>query len=378
VLLIVLAIATLGAFASATILHLRRTADLQAWQHVGAAFRVDAGGDRLAGTAVFPDGFEVRSVPGVAAAARAHLSNVQLSSGGQRELVAIDVPLLRDVLSGTPAAPQVPAELAASAPSGAGTPASPLPALMSTRGSGPYRLAVGDTFQIALSSQAVSFRILAAVDRFPGIPATTSFIVASWPQIDAAAPHRLQGTTSVYVRAAGTSAGTLADAVHAAAPTAVVSDQSVEAARLAGQPVVAVVTGGVIALLAIAFVYATLAVIASFVLAASSRALETAQLTTLGLSGRTAGSMLLVEYGPPVLLATIGGTALGLGLFAFLAPGLGFETILGVLQTAPPGLEPIQIALLGLGVAAILAIGVALGAPAQRRAAWAAARRGLV
>jgi hypothetical protein len=157
-----------------------------------------------------------------------------------------------------------------------------------------------------------------------------------------------------------------------------VSAQSNEAARLAAQPVVGVVTGGVIALLAVALVYATLAVIASFVLAASSRALETAQLSTLGLSGRTAGSMLLVEHGPPVLLATIGGTALGLGLFAFLAPGLGFETILGVLQTAPPGLDPIQIALLGLGVAAILAIGVALGGPAQRRAAWAAARRGLV
>lgn len=377
VLLIILAIATLGTFGSATIVHLGRSADLQAWHAVGAAVRVDAGADELAGTAVLPAEIDPHRLPGVTDAAAAHVQAVGLSSGGQRTLVAVDAAALRRVLAGTPIVDDVPASLVGGG-SPAGTDEDPLPAVISTRGAGPYRLAVGDVVRISLSSRTVSFRVVAAIDRFPGIPGTASFIVVSWPQVDVVAPHRLQGATSLFLRTQpGPSAEAIAASVRPAAPGAAVSAQATEASRLAGQPVVGVLTGGVVALAAIALVYATLAVVAAFVLAASARALETAQLATLGLPGGAAGGMLLGEYGPPVVLATIAGVALGVGLFAFLAPGLGFGLIVGVVQTPAPALDPAQLALLVVVVAAILVVGVAVGAPAQRLAAGAAARRGI-
>jgi predicted lysophospholipase L1 biosynthesis ABC-type transport system permease subunit len=166
-------------------------------------------------------------------------------------------------------------------------------------------------------------------------------------------------------------------AVQAIDPAGVVSDRAAETDRLAGQGVVRAVSTGVLALAGVALLYATLAVVAAFVLTASARADEAAHLTTLGLSDRQSWWMLIVEFGPPVALAVIAGAALGLGLFAFLSPGLGLTTIVGALQSAPPGLDASQIGLLALLIAGILGLGVLLGAPAQRRAAWASVRRGL-
>ena len=154
------------------------------------------------------------------------------------------------------------------------------------------------------------------------------------------------------------------------------SSQAAEAATLGSQGVVQVVSAGVVVLAGVALLYAALAIIAAFALTAAARADETAQLATLGLSDRQSRSMLFVEFGPPVVLAVMAGWALGLGLFSYLAPGLGLAAILGVLVTASPSVDALQLGLLAVLIGGILWLGVALGALAQRRAAWAAIRRG--
>jgi hypothetical protein len=378
VLLIMLAIATLGAFASATVVEMAGTAQLQGWQDVGAPYRIDAARDALSGAASFPGDLDPATLPGATSAIRAHLAPFSMSTGGQREVVAMDLGAYTAMLAGSPVALSLPPELLAPGAAGAGTDANPLPAAVSTAASGPYPTPkVGDVFRIAFSSQLVSFRVAAILDSFPGLPAAQSFVVASWPQIDAAAPNRLQDATTFFVAAPPGDADALMRAVQAIDPAGVVSDRAAETDRLAGQGVVRAVSTGVLALAGVALLYATLAVVAAFVLTASARADEAAHLTTLGLSDRQSWWMLIVEFGPPVALAVIAGAALGLGLFAFLSPGLGLTTIVGALQSAPPGLDASQIGLLALLIAGILGLGVLLGAPAQRRAAWASVRRGL-
>lgn len=381
VLLIILAIATVAGFASATVVEMNGTAVLQSWQEVGAPYRIDASRDQLGGAGRFPEGFDPQSLPGVTGAISANLAPVALSTGGQRVLAALDLAAYQQLLAGSPVALSLPPELLAPTAAGgaeAGTTAAPLPALVSSGSSGPFAAPkVGATFQISFASKALAFRTVALVDSFPGIPAGQPFVVASWPQIDAAAPNRLIGGTTVFAAAPPAAAAAIGEAVKSAAPQAVVSDRAARAAELAGQGVVEIVALGVATLAAIGLGYAALAVMAAFVLTASARADEAAHLATLGLSNRQSSWMLVIEFGPPVALAVLAGVSLGLGLFAFLAPGLGLTTIVGALQAAPPGLDPIQLGLLAALVAAILAVGVGLGGAAQRRGAQAAVRRGL-
>lgn len=384
VLLIILPIATLGAFASATLVHLDRTAQLQSWQDVGAAYRLDAGPDRLVGGYLLPTDFDPSRIAGVTAAVRAHLEPIGIIGGGQRELVAIDLAAYVQMLSGSPVALSVPAAiLAAPAATAAGAPIpgstdAPLPAIVSAGSAGTRReLAVGDVFQLEVETKPISFRVVAIRDAFPGVPAGQSFFVVSWPQLDAAAPARLPFVTSYFLAAPPEAAAALQAAVHQVLPDAIVSGRASRAAALSGQSVVGVLSAGILALAAIALLYAALAVVAAFILTAAARADEAAHLSTLGLTDRQSRWMLFPEFGPPVVLGALAGTALGLGLFAYLSPGLGFDVILGVLQTAPPGIDAGQIGLLVGLIGAILVLGVALGAPAQRRAAWASVRRGL-
>jgi putative ABC transport system permease protein len=384
VLLIILPIATLGAFASATLVHVARSADLQSWQDVGAPYRVDAATDRFGGGYVLPKGLDGAGVPGVSAAVRANLDPIAVSNGGQRELVALDVAAYARMLAGSPVAVSLPAEIlatptlpAAGAPEW-GSAGAPLPAIVSAGAVGPYRgFTAGDVFNLMIDTQQLTFRAIDVRDGFPGLPPGRPFIIVSWPQLDAAAPGRLVDPTSLYLAAPPDAGPVIAAYVHQAAPDAVVSSHSSRANALVGQSVVGVLSAGILALAAIAVAYAALAVVAAFILTAAARVDEAAHLATLGLSDRQSRWMLVIEFGPPVLLAVLAGTALGLGLFAYLAPGLGFETILGVLQTAPPGIDPVQIGLLALVIGAILLLGVALGAPAGRRAAWSSVRRGL-
>jgi putative ABC transport system permease protein len=380
VLLIILAIATVAGFGSATVVEMQATSTLQSWQEVGARYRIDATSDELRGFSV-PDALTSASLPGVTATVPAHLTTIAMSTGGQRQLVAIDLAAYARMLAGSPVALSLPASMLAAGPAGgdaAGTATSPLPAVVSSGSSGPFEAPkVGTTFQLSFSSRPVTFVTVAQVEAFPGLPAGQPLVIASWPQINAVAPDRLRGTTTIFVDAPVAAAPALVAAVHAAAPQAVVIDRADRNAALAGQGVVEIVALGVIALAAIAALYAALAVMAAFVLTASARADEAAHLGTLGLSDRQSAWMLVVEFGPPVALAVLAGALLGLGLFTFLGPGLGLTTIVGALQAAPPGLDPVQLALLAGVVAAILAIGVGLGGVAQRRGAQAAVRRGL-
>ena len=384
VLLILLATTTLGTFASATVLHLRSSADLQAWRDVGAAYRVEPSNDPLAGVPALPETFEAARLPGVSAAATAFEGPVAFSSGGALQtLVALDPAAYARVVAGTPAAIAWPAAmLAPSGPGGVGaapgSAAAPLPALISPPAPGPFAFAVGDTFQLIIGSQTVSVRALGVLPSFPGVVANAPFVVLPEPQVEAAAPGGLRAPTTAYLRASPQDAEGLKTALAQAAPQARLVERAPQAAALANQPVVTILSAGVVALALLALLYAALAVVASMLLAASFRAAETAHLDALGLGWRQASTMLLVEYGPPVALAALIGLALGLALFAFLAPGLGFGTIIGVAQTAPPAIDPLQVGLLALVAGAIMGLGVALGAPAQRRAAATAVRRGLV
>jgi ABC-type antimicrobial peptide transport system permease subunit len=89
------------------------------------------------------------------------------------------------------------------------------------------------------------------------------------------------------------------------------------------------VAGGFGLALAIALVYATLAVVAVVLLDAQRRSRELGFLRTLGLTEPQAASLTAVEHGLPILVAVVVGVALGLGVAILLEPGLGLATFIG-------------------------------------------------
>lgn len=79
-----------------------------------------------------------------------------------------------------------------------------------------------------------------------------------------------------------------------------------------------------------------------------------------------------------MVVAFAGGIALGLVLFVLLRPGLGLEGLLGSPVDLPLAVEPVHLAALLVVMAAVIAIGIALGARFQGGARAALAlRRGM-
>jgi len=126
----------------------------------------------------------------------------------------------------------------------------------------------------------------------------------------------------------------------------------------------------------VAAAYAALAVIAALILAGAARATEVAHLRLLGLTRRQVLALVVAEHGPMVLVSFGAGVIVGLGLFVALRPGLGLESVVGSNIAVPLGVEPGHLALLLAVSVVVVAVGIAAGTIAQRRAAPAAAVRG--
>jgi len=146
---------------------------------------------------------------------------------------------------------------------------------------------------------------------------------------------------------------------------------------LSDAPVVRAVRLGIAATAVVAAIYAALAVAAALALGGAARTVETAHLRTLGMNGRQTLVALILEQGPALAFAFIGGLALGVGLLAFLAPGLQLQRLVGVTVDVSVGLDPVLILAMALGIAGVALIGIGVGLWLGRRLApIAALRRG--
>jgi ABC-type antimicrobial peptide transport system permease subunit len=122
--------------------------------------------------------------------------------------------------------------------------------------------------------------------------------------------------------------------------------------------------------------YAALGVAAALALAGLARAMEVAQLRTMGLTGRQSLALQAGEHGPTTLAAFVAGGLLGVALFALLRPALGLGTLVGAPVEVPVVLEPAVLLLILAVMTAVVAFGLLLGAALQRRVAPVAALRG--
>jgi putative ABC transport system permease protein len=365
-LIVLLVVASIGAFASTTLVHLERASAASSWQTVGAPFRVLS----IAGD--LPRALDPAKLPGVRTAAGDFQALVAFGPSRIRvQINAVDAPAYAELLAGSPTDPGLPAEMLGPAPDA-------LPVIVSsnllTR---PDGVKLGDRFSIAISGIDVPVQVVGARDALPGIPPTSLFAVISRAQVRERQPGLSLAPSILFLDAPADAGPALSTAITEITPAVRFDDRGVLEQTFADSPVTAAISDGVVIALAVAAAYAAVAVTAALAIAGASRAGETAKLRTLGLSRRQAWLLTIVEHGPTVILAFVAGIGLGIGLFALLEPGLGLDALVGAKVAVPLGADPRQIGVLLAVVVAIAAVGIGLAAWAQRRgSAVVALRRG--
>lgn len=370
-LLVLLLTVAVGVFSSVLLSTIERGQLATAAQQVGAAYRADA-----AAFSELPATLDFGKVPGVEAAARAYLLpgvtfDMKDVTSGPLTLDAVETHALAQVTRGTLADPHLPLALLSEPEQGKllGTPKTPIPALVSPNAPvGNHAMAVGEHFQLLIEGAWTDFEVTEVRDHVPGIEPGLPFVMASWDQLQAARPSRPLRVTTVLLRGPASAQPAIAAALKDASALARLESQDAAYRALHEAPLISGVASGFRIGLLVAIAFSALAVIVALTLTAASRARDLAFLRTLGLSAPQSIGLTVVEYVPPLVLALVAGTALGIGVTYLIAPGLDLQAFAG--RTIPVVLlvDWLAVGLLGLGIAILVALAVLLTTWVARRA----------
>jgi putative ABC transport system permease protein len=332
VLLPALAVAVFSAVVSGG---LSATQDLASWQRAGAPARLQV-------TTEFPaEAVErVRRVPGVTDVVPAQTGRVQLDHTSERaEIVAVDLARWQTLLAGSPITLPRP-------PAGAGVPALYSPAL---KGRGTLDIGWDTRLKVTESG---------SVGSLPGLYTGQKFIVVPLDANRRVAPNVLLVGGDIDLEAV--TAATGMKEVFAVG-------QAAELSRIADDPLAAAITR----MLGISTValgaYALVSVVISLVVGAADRARAVSFLRTLGLSGRQAQALTVLEIAPMIVMTAMAGLALGLGLPSAVGPGVNLSRYAGNITISGYELNPLPATLLAAGLAAVALLGAYAHTALSRR-----------
>jgi putative ABC transport system permease protein len=365
VLLVLLATATVAAFAATALDSLDTGADVAAWQSVGGSYRLQAP------TGPVPTDLDAMALPGATVAAGVFEGSVPAGPAGPQVLFALaDAGPMAEALAGTPADPMFPA--------GFTTPGSgPIPAIISTSlAEAPRGVKLGDEFTSSIEGYALQYKVVEVRDGFAGLPRDRSWVIASREWFQGQAPDSRVVPIWEIVSAPSTPPDAMRAAVTAMSPTVGTTSQQEEATALRTAPVTEAVRGLILAAALVTAGYAALGVAAALALSGIARTVEVARLRTLGLTGRQAVALAIAEHGPSTLTGFVIGGLLGVALFQVLRSALGLGGLVGSPVDVPLEIGAGPLLLILLGMIIVVAIGLALGAALQRRVTPVAALRG--
>ena len=365
-LLVLLLTAAFGAFSSVLASSIDRGQVTASYLDVGADYRIE----RI-GLSAMASLDAVTGTPGVESVATGLVDRSASfgSTPGQRAsiyLLAIDPDAYSTVVAGSPIEPRWPQALLATPAADAGTEASPIPVLLSSRlPAGSVHLDPGDTFRATLLGKSLLFQLVEQPDTFPGIPQRTAFTVVPLDWLRAAF-ERPPIATIFWVRAPTDLGDTLAASIDAAGGPARIISRHEAYAALHDAPLEAVVATGYALALLIAAIYMALAIVGAMVLSAAGRTRDLAYLRTLGVSARQQLGLTVMEHGPPVVLALVPGVALGIAIAVLVEPVLRLATFVGS-GGVPLSIDWGSLALLVVGLASVVAVAVGAGTWLARR-----------
>ncbi len=365
VLLVLLATATVGAFAATSLAGLERGAEVAAWEQVGGSYRIQAPSGAL------PSSLDPRTLPGVETVSGVFEATVPVGLSGPTPLFVIpEAAPMAAALAGTPIEPRF--------PDGFTTPGSgPIPVIVSrSLADSPRGVKLGDTFSSSIEGYTLQYRVADVRDTFPGVPADRQWILAPREWFSAQAPPARIVPVWAMVSAPSTDPATMRAAVEAANPSIRVTSEAEVAAALRTAPVTQAVRALILAAALVTAAYAAIGVAAALALAGIARTVEVARLRTLGLTGRQSLGLAVAEHGPTTLAGFLVGGALGIALYGLLRSSLGLGGLVSSTSDLPVVVQAGPLLLILAVMIVVVATGLALGAALQRRVEPASALRG--
>jgi putative ABC transport system permease protein len=361
--------AAFGAFTSIVASSLDRGQLVTTYLAIGADYRLEPIGANPF-TNVDP-----ATIPGVEAGAAGLIdpSTPFAATPRQRasiDLEAVDPAAYATVIAGTPADLRWPPSfLGEPSKEGLGTVANPVPAILSNRlPATTTALGPGDTFQMTVAGQAMTFRAVERRATFPGIDERIAFVVVPFNWLRAAYVDGTLFPTRLWLRASPDAAAAVAAGVAGSAGFARIVSRHEAYAALRGASMGQAVIAGYGLALIVAAIYMALTIIGALILSATRRTRDLAYLRTLGVSARQSLALTVMEHGPPVLLALVPGIALGIGIAVLTLPSLGLGTFAGTTGALPLFVDVTTLALLAAGLIGVVAVAVTAGTWLSRRA----------
>jgi len=368
-LLVLMLTAAFGAFSSVIVTSIDRGQVAASWENVGADYRIEQVNQQALGTR-----FDPAAVPGVEAVAPGIVDTTAefTSTTGQRASIlfeSIDPVAYRQVSAGAPVDATWPDPFLGPPSATPGTPDAPIPAILSRRlPVGSASLRVGDQFGVTVGGQLMTFEAVASRADFPGITADISFVIAPFNWVQAAYLNPPLRPSVLWIRAPADTSELLAAAVRRDAASARIVSRHRQYTDLHDAPLVAAIGAGFTLALVVAAAYTALTIIGALTLSAARRTQDLAFLRTLGVTGRQALGLTVMEHGPPVLLALLPGIVLGVAVAALLEPGLGLSAFVGAQGAVSISVDWRGIGLMALVLTGVVVVAVGAGTIVSRRA----------
>jgi len=303
----------------------------------------------------------IAAVPGAARTTAVAVTAAALRNGTGISLVSVSPASYAAMTAGTPY-PRFPAGLLAE-PAGGPRPGGPAPALASPAAAAQLHRG---TAVLSTGTGTLPVRIAGILSGTPAVPGGGSFVVVpAW----AVSRQAAQPPTAVLITGAQLNDKALAATTARVIPEAVITFRSTVLAGLTGAALphgayVAFAEGGVVA-----GGFCVLVLLLSLVLAARSRALTLARLSTMGLGAGQGRLLVITEALPPVLAAAAAGAACALALVPLLGPVLDLSVFTGSGAAVPVRADLAALAIPAAGL-------VVLGVATLSAQAIAASRRG--
>ncbi|MGH3153674.1 MAG: FtsX-like permease family protein, partial [Streptosporangiaceae bacterium] len=293
------------------------------WQATGADAVVDdpagvnAGAQRA-----------IAAVPGVQHVAAVTTLQGALGSGAAVEVIVVNPASYAALIASTPWPPFPAAALTPPAARGA-----PIPVIASATVAIGFR--AGQVRLPGSVSGALDVRVAAVMTGTPALPGQDQFLVLPSWAVRSAPPPSLLLVTGAHL-----SQRALIAAVHARLPDALIAFRSTALAALADSPLQrgadAVFASGVLA----AAGFCVVIVLLSLAVQAQDRDLTLARLAVMGLTGRQARLMVLLEALPAVLAAIAAGAACGWALAPLTGSALDLSAFTGSTASVPVRADP--------------------------------------
>lgn len=348
---VILLAAAMAVFASVVQTSITDGQVASTWQSVGAAHRVTTRTPGLALPSLDLDAPSVQQTAEAAKYASATVVNALPDSPRIADLIAIDGPAYVAVTTDTPANPQFPTWFLGGAAADSGSEEHPIPVIIVGRWSSQESPTLGTTFGLSLDTVRPMFIVRELRSSFPGVTGTTPTVIA--PLNDIRAVENLAARpTDVFVRARADAAEELTHVLGPQNAVVRLTSQQVLYDEIRDEPFARAVETSLRLTFVLCTGFAVVAAVSSLALMADARRRDFGYLRTLGLNRNQGLALTMIEQMPPVLIATIVGTLLGVATARLLEPTINIGAFTG------PGLPAsVQTDALLIGATGLVLIG---------------------